>query len=436
MSYCGLVNNCSPNRLGWTALTAALFLAEWAFSDKEAVFDRVAPALPELHALSNFSPWFKLDFTIPLCACSGCCPGSPGMDLVRSAVDDPTASTEIALGSSPRFASARASLATTAASLANLLSIVRRNSTFSPLPGSSMAKTGYTDFIVNVGAACGFGGLADPTWAALQEPTTGGLLIDGQTEPTYYRHYPQRANVHLLTGVLSYPDVIVALLSSAEVPKQLSVFKVDIDSFECGILAAVLEAGFRPLIINIEINTAIPPPVRFSMPLNMSEGQEALYNPKVWLMESPAFGCSLSSASDIVLPYAYTLLLVDGWDAFYLRNDAAELFAPIPTSQADAFADGFSSRVGTSAPLECFSFLSKVYNLEIQALVESLVQAQLKNDAAAVAHALDGVRKVLERKISRRGGVNGPPMPYLLATTGVSGDKTTFPEGSGKTIIM
>jgi hypothetical protein len=41
--------------------------------------------------------------------------------------------------------------------------------------------------------------------------------------------------------------------------------KIDIDGFDGPVLAATLESGYRPNLIQVEINPEIPPPLEFSV---------------------------------------------------------------------------------------------------------------------------------------------------------------------------
>eukprot|EP00808_Paulinella_micropora_P001815 g25703.t1 len=103
------------------------------------------------------------------------------------------------------------------------------------------------------------------------------------------------------------PSIFAQALTSKHVPKDFDVLKLDLDSFECDLLQIVLEQGFRPKVIVVELNPAWPPPLRFHMH----------YHPEYKYDTGGTFfyGCSLQVAADI-LSSEYKLLQytwVDGW---------------------------------------------------------------------------------------------------------------------------
>lgn len=54
-------------------------------------------------------------------------------------------------------------------------------------------------------------------------------------------------------------------LSAAAIPKDLDALKVDIDSFDLPVLQAILQADFRPKVLMVEINSDVPPPIKWTL---------------------------------------------------------------------------------------------------------------------------------------------------------------------------
>jgi len=69
------------------------------------------------------------------------------------------------------------------------------------------------------------------------------------------------ATVHCPLAVT--PHNAAGLLGAAGAPRRFDYLKIDIDSYDCDVLAAILAAGYRPKVIQMETGT-IPPPVRFA----------------------------------------------------------------------------------------------------------------------------------------------------------------------------
>jgi hypothetical protein len=99
--------------------------------------------------------------------------------------------------------------------------------------------------------------LIDKGWSA--------LLVDGDnTQPAKWK---DRFPTGDYTGVVSYilADGIVELLTHHGFDKDIGLLKIDIDSFDCYVMQAILKAGIRPRAIVMEVNVKFPPHVRFAM---------------------------------------------------------------------------------------------------------------------------------------------------------------------------
>ena len=149
------------------------------------------------------------------------------------------------------------------------------------------------------------------------------------------------------------PGKVTKLMEKHEVPKNIDLIKIDIDSFDCQLMTEILDAGYSPKAINIELNTAFPPPIAHAMwwappnqdgvaddrPANIvgnAGGDVALETS--WL-----HGCSLQYATDILERRGYRLLQYMFTDGYFVREDMYEFFiegGTIPTTPEDAYRIG------------------------------------------------------------------------------------------------
>lgn len=75
----------------------------------------------------------------------------------------------------------------------------------------------------------------------------------------------------------------------------MDYLKIDIDSYDCDVLAAILSAGYRPKVIQMETGT-MPPPIRFA-----AHYHEVYARPHAQIYQ--AFGCSLSYVDDLLATF-------------------------------------------------------------------------------------------------------------------------------------
>lgn len=357
----------------------------------------------------NITPWFKLDYVVPMCAALCHCEARlhPG----GGAAEAWARGTDKAL-----FGGVPASFATTGLQLHDALAILRAGGITA---GSPTAPSGYAEMVVNVGAACGWGGAADPTFTVLLDRGVSGVLFDPQNSASLFAAYPQRSNVRVMAGVGVDQTTAPALFSSSGVPRQFAVLKVDVDSFDCGILASVLADGYAPLLIFGEINTVLPPPIRFSAAFNISAAIADRYKPALWTNANSFFGCSLSMMGDVLIPHGYRLVEVDGWDALWAREDVADLFGPLPSSLAAAFEAGFSSRLSNLQASGCFDPghpVMKVYDPVVLELVNRIRAGQGQGHGSD--EATTALRRILERSAVKDS--SGRAMPFIFGSQGPS----------------
>mmetsp|Transcript_25799 Transcript_25799/g.63475 ORF Transcript_25799/g.63475 Transcript_25799/m.63475 type:complete len:425 (+) Transcript_25799:256-1530(+) len=148
------------------------------------------------------------------------------------------------------------------------------------------------------------------------------------TTNAFYSQFAGRAQVDT-TGTVT-PAAISDDLKQRGVPTDVDFLKIDIDSFECEYLEAILAGGFQPKVIDVELASSYPPPIRF----------RAKFTTDVNLAATPFGGCSLQEAVEILKPYEYTLVqypLEDGW---FVQNKYLDLFGPVESDPTTLFYRG------------------------------------------------------------------------------------------------
>lgn len=232
-------------------------------------------------------------------------------------------------------------------------------------------------FLVNIGAASLSGGRYDPAYPllAMNTSTFGALLIDPNPNPSLYSAYPVRPNVRITHDYIWAESVVPDILQKYNVTKQFTVFKLDIDSYECSVLESILAAGYRPQLIHTEFNPIFPPPVIFKPVYEPSAKLD--WKPALWANAGPFYGCSLSAISTLLAAFDYVLLEVDFWDVIYIERSLAQTLAvQVPANDRVAYAHGF---VGHS----CYSYCqgnAKLYN---QNIITAIRQASNQSDFTA-----------------------------------------------------
>ena len=107
------------------------------------------------------------------------------------------------------------------------------------------------------------------------------------------------------------PDNIVSLFSAYKIKKNFGFLNLDIDSYDYPVIEQILKSDFKPYIISMEINEKIPPPIKFYV----------LYDINFKASGDHFYGCSLSSASDLLKKYGYLLSHLQGNNALFLNSD-------------------------------------------------------------------------------------------------------------------
>ena len=108
-------------------------------------------------------------------------------------------------------------------------------------------------FIVNIGAGDGMS--ADPCYP-LFKMGWPGVAIEGENNEEIFINLPQK-EIQKLTGTFCTPLNIASILKSSETPEKFSFLKIDIDGYDGPVLQAILGAGYKPAVIQLELNQEI-----------------------------------------------------------------------------------------------------------------------------------------------------------------------------------
>jgi len=110
------------------------------------------------------------------------------------------------------------------------------------------------------------------------------------------------------------PNNIASLLEAFEISHNFTILNLDIDSYDLGVVRAMLSHGYFPEIISMEINEKIPPGIYFSV--DFSEEHH-------WQGDH-FYGCSIDAAAMTVKPFGYSLVSVQYNNAFFVRNSVVD----------------------------------------------------------------------------------------------------------------
>jgi len=165
-----------------------------------------------------------------------------------------------------------------------------------------------TYYAVNIGAGDGLS-YYDPVYPLFQKGFAG-IAVEAGENQELFKNLPS-AKVKKLTGVYVTPQNISTILDSSGCPKQCDFFKIDIDGYDGSILKTTLELGYRPKVIQIEVNPEFPPPIEFAV----------LYHPSYRAADNEGrlggfYGASLSYVMNLTKDYGYRLAYLDfvtGW---------------------------------------------------------------------------------------------------------------------------
>lgn len=159
-------------------------------------------------------------------------------------------------------------------------------------------------WVVNLGAAdggCSAGAHYDPAnCLALKYRTHRAVLVEGSQESfaELRRQVSEAegetgAGHHRLINAYVTPETVVEMIASALPTSEPALLKVDIDNADCTLVRQLLMV-FSPLLLHVEINTLIPPPIVFRQKfqgMDESIGETGRFR----RLASHTLGCSLAA---------------------------------------------------------------------------------------------------------------------------------------------
>lgn len=110
------------------------------------------------------------------------------------------------------------------------------------------------------------------------------------------------------------PDNVCDIIEQYEIEGDIAILNMDIDSYDLEVTETLLKGGHKPLIITIEVNPIVPPPIYF----------EILYHPEQEHRANNFFGCSITAAMEKIIPHGYVLYSYEIGNAFFIREDIAK----------------------------------------------------------------------------------------------------------------
>ncbi len=188
---------------------------------------------------------------------------------------------------------------------------------------NAMFPAEATQYAVNIG--CGDGkSMNDPVYP-IYTMGYGGLAIEGAKNEQLYVNLPQSA-VKKIDDTIVTPYNIIKVLKENKCPVSCDFLKLDIDGYDGAVLKTILEGGYKPKVLQLEINPEIPFPISFSV----------LYDEKYRCLDkdgnvSGFYGLSLGYAMMLAEKYGYKLIQLDFVTAFthdilLVRNDYLAIF--------------------------------------------------------------------------------------------------------------
>ena len=151
--------------------------------------------------------------------------------------------------------------------------------------------------LVNIGAHDGIFA-DDPCYDLHRLLGFGGIAIDKGS----YEERCENLKDFPVVNINKYvtPDNINGILEDNEIPSNFDFLKIDIDSFDGQLMETILESGYRPSVISIEINPEFPHPVQFCMQ----------YTPEIKeagsVVKFGLYGCSVAFAAHLAACYGYS----------------------------------------------------------------------------------------------------------------------------------
>lgn len=167
-------------------------------------------------------------------------------------------------------------------------------------------------YFVDIGAGDGD---TDSNTACLARSGWRGLFaeMDPEKTPSLRINHGGTPGVHIFDGKVT-PPIVASLLRAAAIPEDFAYLSLDIDGYDLDVLAAIIEGGFKPRVITVEINEVVPPPVIFSVKYSESYRYNLSY----------FFGASLQAFYNYLIPWGYRFIRLNYNNAYFAAEEICE----------------------------------------------------------------------------------------------------------------
>ena len=208
---------------------------------------------------------------------------------------------------------------------------------FPTLIGDVVLGSGASNrYVVNIGANDGV--RIDETWHWMQQRGWPGMAVEAGPKIFEKLKKNYAGNAARLFRRSATPETIVGLLQEGQAPKDMFLFKIDIDGYDLRVLEAVLLNGYVPLLVFCEHNEKIPPPFRFFIDYNVGEKNEYVWSKHI-------YGASAMAIADVMRRFNYKLLGIPfGNNMVWARSDLVnETGVQTDDAIACAYFEGYYS---------------------------------------------------------------------------------------------
>lgn len=233
-------------------------------------------------------------------------------------------------------------------------------------------------YVVNIGAGDGVS-CNDPCYPLFQIGYSG-LAVEGEDNKEIYENIPSE-NIMKITNFMVTPFNVNHLFNHAKVPNNFDFLKIDIDGYDGPVLESILMGGYRPKIIQVEINPEIPPPIEFSV----------MYSDMYKVLDeegsySGFYGMSLCYAARLMRYYGYHLIYLDNvtpfaHDAVFVRNDISGILGSDPNMTYDTIRKAYFSHPPAQSHFKRYGIDSAEWRKEenVNRLVNSVWSGCIKS---------------------------------------------------------
>lgn len=195
----------------------------------------------------------------------------------------------------------------------NRLKIARKKNSFAgegEILQETMNKLGVSGgYLVDIGAADGI--RQSSTAEFLKQANWHGALFELNPESFSRLAFLYCSSDSVsLAKVKVTPNNVVKIFEGVGVPYAFEYLNIDVDSYDLSILRTLLDSGYKPEIISMEINEKFPPNIYF----------EVLYSQDHFWNGDHFFGCSLTAAHETLAKRGYSLHSLEYNNAIFVDS--------------------------------------------------------------------------------------------------------------------